>query len=76
MSGGKSCICKVKDKTKWRVLKRHYQCSAFNGYHPQYTSRSEVTCLVCGVRWRTEGGYVEELMDYDAHRDGPEDQRA
>ena len=74
MSGGIACSCRERSKSladrQWRVMQRHYQRSAFNGYRREYTSRSTVRCLVCGGTWRTKAGYVEDLLDYEKDNGG------
>lgn len=47
----------------WRVVNRHCNYSAFNGYRRTLSSYSLLACLRCGAHWRTKGEYVHELKD-------------
>ncbi len=64
MSGGVPCSCAVKDRSKWQVIQRNCNHSAFNGYHRTYSDYSSVTCTGCGHVWRTKAAYVRGLGDY------------
>lgn len=52
---------------------RNTSCSAFNGYHPQYSEFSWVECRVCGYAWRTKAEFVHALPDceYAPERHAP-----
>jgi hypothetical protein len=75
MSGGKACACAEKlepihplGRTTrpgrlWRVLDRHCNHSAFNGYHRTWSAYSALQCLRCGRVWRTKAAYVDLLKD-------------
>lgn len=69
MSGGTTCKCPESKKPmaerKWRVLQRHCNHSAFNGYKYTYSEWSAVTCLCCPTSWRTKADYVNKLQDYN-----------
>lgn len=59
-----------------RVLRGNY--SAFNGYRFTPSAYSEVSCLRCDRRWRTNAKYVDDLprkpyTDPDYTRDLPEE---
>jgi len=64
MSGGVPCSCAVKDKSKWQVIQRNCNHSAFNGYRRTRSDYSSVTCTVCGHVWRTKAAYVMDLVDW------------
>lgn len=64
MSGGYACECKPQDRTKWQVMQRLCNHSAFSGYHYTPSDYSSVTCTVCGRVWRTKADYVATLPDY------------
>lgn len=71
MSAGVSCKCianlesnadkAVFRQKQWRVIKRNYNNSAFNGYQRTFSDYSTVTCMACGAVWRTKAAYVEDL---------------
>jgi len=63
MSGGQSCTCEKKDRSKWVVLMRCGNASAFSGYRFTRSSYSQVGCEMCGRIWRTNAKYVRELPD-------------
>ena len=46
-----------------RVVTRHGNYSAFNGYHFTYSPYSEVRCWECGHPWRTKAQAVNLLPD-------------
>jgi hypothetical protein len=50
-------------KPQWRVLQRHYNRSAFNGYRVTPSAYSLVQCLKCDRIWRTRAAYVADLED-------------
>lgn len=62
MSGGLACT-ERSHRPRWRVVMRHFNCSAFNGYHRTPSAFSQVLCLECGINWRTSATYVEKLPD-------------
>ncbi len=66
MSGGFFCTCKPPDRSKWRVLTRNGNYSAFNGYRYAYSDYSSICCLVCDMHWRTKAAYVDSLPDRDS----------
>jgi len=62
-----SCKCgerrkPVRDR-RWRVSKRHYRQSAFDGWIMMRSDYSEVHCLSCKSVGRTKAAYVEQLQD-------------
>ncbi len=65
MSGGKKCQCDQKrlrlGQRVWEVTAYKVNYSAFNGYQATPSRYSEVTCPICGARWRTTGRYIEKL---------------
>lgn len=71
MSSGNACKCKGSRKEKmknWRVLQRHCNHSAFNGYHYTPSDYSSIHCIGkgCPGSWRTKADYVYDLPDYVA----------
>ncbi len=63
MSQGLACICTPKDRSRWRVVHRNCNYSAFNGYHRTDSDYSLIRCLGCGHYWRTKADYVAILQD-------------
>ena len=67
MSVSFSCHCPERDKPaeerNWRVTKRNYRSSAFDGYRTMSSDYSSVICLECGVLGRTKAAYVTYLKD-------------
>ena len=65
MSGGKFCICDVKDRSNFAVLHRWHNHSAFES--PKYAEHlgnySTVQCKVCNMVWHTKAKYVHSLPD-------------
>lgn len=60
------CICPgttTAKRSRWVVRVREGNHSAFNGYRFTRSRYSEVSCLGCGRRWRTDAGYVADLPD-------------
>lgn len=55
-----TCVCKLKDRTKWRVRERMRSAGTV-------TARSSVVCLGCYQSWRTAASYVAELPNYIQH---------
>lgn len=49
--------------SSWRVERRNYSCSAFNGYRREWSAYSDVSCLECGHHWRTRAKYVGGLRN-------------
>lgn len=67
-------------RSRWVVRVRNGNHSAFNGYRFTPSRYSEVSCLDCGRRWRTDAAYVADLPDRpysdpDFTRDLPGDDR-
>lgn len=58
------CQCEKLDRSKWRVIQRNCNHSAFNGYRETPSDYSSVTCLDCGRVWRTKAKYVDQLRDF------------
>lgn len=62
-----TCNCSEKKKPvelrAWRVARRHWACSAFEGYRRRYSEYSYVQCLACSAFWKTKAKYVESLKD-------------
>lgn len=52
--------------TKWRVLDRHCNYSAFNGGRYTPSDYSACKCMACGSVWRTKADYVALLGDATA----------
>ncbi len=67
MTKGPICNCeearKPLDKRKWRVTRRNFRCSAFDGYRQMPSNASDVWCPGCGRVWRTQAAYVSQLPD-------------
>jgi hypothetical protein len=65
MSGGRSCLCDLKNKKNWKVLHRNHNHSYFEKPQGQehYSDYSTVTCLACRMSWRTKSDYVNKLKD-------------
>lgn len=57
------CQCEPKDRSRWVVVDRHCNYSAFNGYRWTPSDYSKVVCMRCGVPWRTKAAYVDTLPD-------------
>ncbi len=57
--------CKAEPE-HWRVLDRHCNYSAFNGYHCTPSDYSQCKCMKCGALWRTKADYVVLLPDATA----------
>jgi hypothetical protein len=55
--------CEREHRGQWRVIQRHGNASAFNGYHWTPSDYSSVRCTHCWRVWRTKAAYVEELPD-------------
>lgn len=68
MSGGTACHCEERSRPvterRWRVMQRYCNHSAFNGYRRTPSDYSTVTCLACGMTWRTNADYVWRLKDH------------
>jgi hypothetical protein len=62
MSGGKACT-NQDHRTRWVVLVRKANYSAFNGGRRTVSDYSELHCRQCGAVWRTKAAYVDELPD-------------
>lgn len=65
MSQGNSCKCPesrkpVKERA-WMVTQRNQRCSAFDGYHPMWSTYSCVRCKACHACWRTNARFVDWL---------------
>jgi hypothetical protein len=58
------CQCETEDRSKWKVMQRYCNHSAFNGYRETPSAYSSVTCTGCGRVWRTKAKYVDQLGDY------------
>lgn len=75
MSQGVSCKCpehkKPAAERNWVVLQRNGNCSAFNGYRWQSSDYSCVQCHVCGMTWRTNAKFVDNLRDGKNLYDNP-----
>jgi hypothetical protein len=56
-------MARCNHKEHWRVLRRHWTRSAFDGYKKRWSKYSDVVCLKCVTLWRTKAAYVEELED-------------
>lgn len=54
---------------RWRVTQRGHNRSAFNGYNYTPSRYSQVMCLSCGLSWRTNGKYVDNLKDFNIATD-------
>lgn len=67
MSVSFGCCCEERKKPTatraWRVTKRNYNNSAFNGYRNTYSDYSTLVCLTCGAVGRTKAGYVCCIID-------------
>lgn len=67
MSTGFGCQCEERKKPiserNWRVTKRNFNTSAFNGYHRTSSDYSTVTCLTCMTTGRTKANYVDSVPD-------------
>jgi hypothetical protein len=67
MSVSFGCHCEERkkpvNKRNWRVTKRHYHNSAFNGYRSTYSDYSSVVCLTCCAVGRTKADFVYHLKD-------------
>jgi hypothetical protein len=67
MSGGRACTCEERKEPmksrRWRVLQRHCNHSAFNGYHYTPSYWSSLMCARCHTVWRTKASYVHDLAD-------------
>jgi hypothetical protein len=73
MSGGTACKCGEAQEPLsaagnrparlWRVLQRHCNHSAFNGWRYTPSDYSSIACLRCGRCWRTKASYVAALPD-------------
>ena len=57
--------CRRSHQEHWVVTMRHYNCSAFNGYHRTPSEYSEMVCHFCGRMWRTKANYVKHFPDGD-----------
>jgi hypothetical protein len=55
--------CGREHRASWRVIQRHGNASAFNGYRWADSDYSAVRCGGCGRVWRTRAAYVESLPD-------------
>lgn len=53
--------CGREHRESWRVIQRHGNASAFNGYHWTPSDYSAVRCGDCGRVWRTKAAYVDDL---------------
>jgi hypothetical protein len=61
--------CKEKaHRATWRVITRNASYSAFNGGRRTPSDYSQLTCLTCGVAWRSKAGYVRDLPDIRSRR--------
>lgn len=66
--GARMCTCG--SRKNWRVLKRNYRQSAFDGYERRSSEYSSVICLKCSsVCFRTKAKYVAFLEDYKGELD-------
>lgn len=65
----RACICNPKDKSKWWVMHRRHNHSAFESpkYHEHYSTKSTIVCEGCGMVWRTDAAYVNDLPDQPEH---------
>lgn len=69
MSGGPACICPGSNRPDWRrrrywrVVRRNWRCSAFEGYRRMPSDYSVVWCTECRRQWRTKAKYVTLLED-------------
>jgi hypothetical protein len=67
MSVSFGCHCEERKKPimkrAWRVTKRNFNTSAFNGYHRTDSDYSSVVCLTCSAVGRTKADYVCCLKD-------------
>lgn len=63
MSGGKACTCEKKDKSNWLII--NYKCNYSAFQYPKYAQHpsdySTIECTNCGMVWRTNANYVDEL---------------
>jgi hypothetical protein len=57
--------CMRNHRAAWRVVQRHGNASAFNGYHWTPSDYSCLRCTAegCGRVWRTKAAYVEGVPD-------------
>lgn len=56
-------------KTKWFVVDKRCNYSAFNGGKRTESVYSSVTCTGCGGYWRTKANYVDILPDFKPFKD-------
>jgi len=65
VSGGKSCICKVRNPNNWVVVHRNHNHSAFETpkYEAHWSRYSKIHCKVCGMAWSSDAAYVLALAD-------------
>jgi len=72
VSGGLACKDQ-QHRSKWQVLDRQCNHSAFNGYHYTPSNYSSVICTEpgCGKVWRTRSNYVHTLQDYKEETEQP-----
>lgn len=60
------CQCETpvaEKRSRWRVIDRRCNYSAFNGYRWTPSDYSCLVCLECGHVWRTKAAYVYSLND-------------
>lgn len=56
-------LCWRDHREDWRVVDRHCNYSAFNGYHRTPSDYSKLLCLFCWRVWRTKGQYADVLPE-------------
>ncbi len=56
-------VCRREHRAAWVVVQRHYNASAFNGYHRTPSAYSALRCLICRRYWRSKAAYVADIPD-------------
>lgn len=61
----RGCRCTPPDRSRWRVVQRNCNHSAFSGYRWTPSAYSGIRCLGCGAFWRTKAQYVGKIKDVE-----------